>query len=452
MAASTIDEDSCADGDLVGFSLDDGSPVYAGRRTRVFFKGVRPDLRSMVLLADEEFDSLSANSKRPCTVILCAWGHTAVMKPRDFRYLKDCVFCLGKRIWPGFNDLETLHPNFVDAHWAHGKNDLDPTTIGPKLNEKVWLSCEYGHEAEVTLASRLCSWLSGHFSCRRCQGLNRALRAEKSLQSEHPDLALQWDPANGRWPHEVTPGSGLKAWWVCALGHRWQESVAARSFYGTGCPYCSGHRALAGFNDLATTSPEIAAQWHPDNDLRPTDVTAGSNVRVKWLCPEGHSWETQINARKRNGCPKCARAQTSLVERLLWDRVGALVQGVEANAFVDDARDRRDRAARCDAVLRDRRAVLEYDGEYWHRDRLERDEAKTEALLGAGWSVVRIREEGLSPLASDHPDLWQISAPVWWLPTVEACERLDELAGRISRILNTIPSSASAQMDTKETK
>lgn len=32
---------------------------------------------------------------------------------------------------------------------------------------------------------------------------------------------------------------------------------------GGGCPYCAGRKVLPGFNDLASKSPDVAAQWNP---------------------------------------------------------------------------------------------------------------------------------------------------------------------------------------------
>ena len=79
----------------------------------------------------------------------------------------------------------------------------------------------------------------------------------------------------------------------------------------SGCPYCAGKKVLAGFNDLATTEPEIAAQWHPalNGALTPRMVTAGSHKKVWWLCAEGHVWKAAIYSRtgkQRRGCPVCS--------------------------------------------------------------------------------------------------------------------------------------------------
>ena len=91
--------------------------------------------------------------------------------------------------------------------------------------------------------------------------------------------------------------------WKCQFGHSWITSVGHRSA-NQGCPICSGNKILVGFNDLATTNPELAAQadgWDP------TTVSRGSNTKVKWRCELGHTWKAQVASRSLGqGCPSCA--------------------------------------------------------------------------------------------------------------------------------------------------
>lgn len=68
---------------------------------------------------------------------------------------------------------------------------------------------------------------------------------------------------------------------------------------------------LAGFNDLATLEPAVAAQGHPtlNGTLTPQQVTAASHKRVWWECPSGHVWKAVIYSRasgKKHGCPICS--------------------------------------------------------------------------------------------------------------------------------------------------
>ena len=44
--------------------------------------------------------------------------------------------------------------------------------------------------------------------------------------------------------------------------------------------------------------------------------------------------------------------------------------------------------------------AIEYDGRYWHENKLETDNKKTRMLNESGFSVLHVREYGLSPLDS----------------------------------------------------
>ena len=110
-------------------------------------------------------------------------------------------------------------------------------------------------------------------------------------------------------PTEVTAGSNKKVWWLCDKGHEWSISINTRNG-GNSCPYCSNQKVLVGYNDLATTNPSLAKEWHPtkNGDLKPTDVVAGSNKKVWWLCSQGHEWQAMVSTRnKGSGCMACYR-------------------------------------------------------------------------------------------------------------------------------------------------
>ena len=66
----------------------------------------------------------------------------------------------------------------------------------------------------------------------------------------------------------------------------------------------------AGDNDLATTHPHLARQWHAIKNapLTPWAVTAGAHRKVWWRCDRGHEWQAAIFSRTVNttGCPVCA--------------------------------------------------------------------------------------------------------------------------------------------------
>ena len=54
----------------------------------------------------------------------------------------------------------------------------------------------------------------------------------------------------------ITAFSNTKVWWICEKGHEWEALISTRS-NGSQCPYCSGIEMLPGYNDLATTHPQL---------------------------------------------------------------------------------------------------------------------------------------------------------------------------------------------------
>lgn len=140
---------------------------------------------------------------------------------------------------------------------------------------------------------------------------------ENTLEIKFPEIAKEWHPTkNGTLtPSSVTYGSGKKVWWQCKkhAEHVWITSIAMRTGQQTKCPYCTGHKIMVGFNDLATINPSLAREWHPtrNGDLKPSDVMSNSHKKVWWLGACGHEWQSQINNRHslHQGCPYCAGCQ-----------------------------------------------------------------------------------------------------------------------------------------------
>ena len=134
---------------------------------------------------------------------------------------------------------------------------------------------------------------------------------EKSLAYKFPELVKEWHPTkNGELtPHSVMPGSGKKVWWICNHNHEWEATISNRTGRKSGCPYCSGKKAWLGFNDLQTTNPTLAKEWHPtkNKDLTPRMVVSRSDKKVWWLCEKGHEWKAAISGVSGGSrCPICS--------------------------------------------------------------------------------------------------------------------------------------------------
>lgn len=122
-------------------------------------------------------------------------------------------------------------------------------------------------------------------------------------------VKMLWSSKNNDQPESYTSGSGkVKYWEGQDCKHTWKRSIREQVKYNN-CPYCSGSKVLAGFNDLATTHPQIAHDWdYEKNNDSPTAYTSGSHKSKYWKCSLGHSYVMEIQKRtlRGNGCPYCA--------------------------------------------------------------------------------------------------------------------------------------------------
>ena len=222
----------------------------------------------------------------------CEFGHTWKAAVKDRCQGNGCPVCANKLVQVGYNDLATTNPEL--AAQADG---WDPTTVIAGSHKKFGWRCERGHTWSVSADSR-----SQGSGCPVCAN-KQALAGYNDLATTNPELALQadgWDPTT------LTAGSNKKVGWICEKGHTWMATIADRSS-GRGCPVCSNKEVLIGYNDLATTNPELATQadgWDP------TTIFAGSDKKVSWRCQHDHKWVARVDSRSSgNGCPICSNQQ-----------------------------------------------------------------------------------------------------------------------------------------------
>ena len=222
-----------------------------------------------------------------------------------------CPICLGRRLVIGCNDLATLNPSLASEWHPTLNGDLKPHQIAAKNGKKVWWriwheKCGMWHEWEAPVNTRSRGkrgdpYIHGH----------RVLSGCNDFASNYPEIASQWHPSkNGELePNQVTAKNSKVVWWLAGCGHEWDMTIGQRTGQGQGCPFCSGARILVGDNDLATTHPKLATQWHPhrNGDLKPTHISHGSGVVIWLMCDLGHGWDGKPNDLKvTEKCPFCA--------------------------------------------------------------------------------------------------------------------------------------------------
>ncbi len=211
-------------------------------------------------------------------------------------------------------------------------------------------------------------------------------------------------------PSTVISGSNKKVWWKCKrCGYEWQATINNRAKLGRGCPCCANKIVVTGINDLATTHPEIAKEWHPtkNGNLTPQDVVHGTGKKVWWLCSQGHEYQaTVLHRTQENGtsCPICnSGKQTSFAEQAVYYYIKKLYPDA-INRYTADFLGRME----LDIFIPSINCAIEYDGEPWHKGvaKLKREEKKYKICQSRNIKLIRLREKDAPMTAFIADDQW----------------------------------------------
>ena len=281
--------------------------------------------------------------------------------------------------------------------WDWDKNGnlgFDPQKMTCGSERKAWWKCKKSHNWQATIASR-----NQGKGCPYCAN-RKVLIGYNDLQTANPSLSKEWHYENnqGLTPMDITSNSDKKVWWRCNEGHEWQARIADRS-KGNGCPYCAGKKVLVGYNDLNTVNIELAKEWNyeKNNSLTPMDVTANSDKKVWWKCSKGHEWAAKIYSRSNgSGCPACSSEKhTSFPEY-------AMIYYLQKQGL-DVIHSSKKHGYELDIYIPSLKIAIEYDGYYWHKDKVSLDLEKNRKCENDGIKLYRIRE-GLSSLNDSSID------------------------------------------------
>ncbi len=215
--------------------------------------------------------------------------------------------------------------SYLAKQWHPAKNgSLTPYNVTYGSGKAVWWECKNGHEWRARVSHRSFD----HSGCPYCAG--NKFTKKKSLQTVNPKIAKQWHPTkNGKLkPNDISFGSGKKVWWKCSVGHEWQATIDSRTnnCRRSNCPFCSHHRVTKD-TCLLSMLPDVSKEWdfNKNGDIKPSDVSPYSHIKVWWKCINGHGWSTPVYSRRYAGCPfckginlKCGAHCDSLVEAYFY--------------------------------------------------------------------------------------------------------------------------------------
>ncbi len=203
--------------------------------------------------------------------------------------------------------------------WSYELNpDLNPASISYGSDKFVVWKC---HECSSTWRARVKTRNKGNGTgCPVCWKRNRIgrnvyvgpARGGNNIVDKFPELLKEWDYKKNLNidPRTIMPNSNKMVWWICKdCNASWETKVECRT-RGRGCPYCSGHKARTGVNDLQTMFPDLAEEWDYDGngELRPENILSFGNKRVNWICKTcGGKWDAILHSRAKGaGCPYCS--------------------------------------------------------------------------------------------------------------------------------------------------
>ena len=352
---------------------------------------------------------------------ICEYNHEWLSSPY-FKSKRGCPYCSGRYAITGENDLQTLRPDLMEE-WDWEKNlslGIDPSELKITSNIRVWWKCkEHNHSYDTLLASRTYS----NSDCPYCSGA-RVLSGYNDFQTLYPELAKEWDyELNGNTtPDLIAPQTHKKYWWKCEKGHSYLMS-GENKVKGCGCQYCCGRMVLEGFNDLATTHPEILNEWDYDkNTILPTQVTAGSHTKVWWKCNKEHSWLATIKNRINGaGCQECNRIhRTSFPERAVYYYIHQYFNDAEWSYKQKELG-----RYEIDVYIPSKRVGIEYDGQSWHND-ITRDLDKDNVCKKLDIHLIRLREPGCP--------IYDTSAELFYLKGVGVSDLESTIGWLLSRL------------------
>lgn len=273
---------------------------------------LRPDL---VSYWDEDHNDLGPECYVPGSNYKAGWkcpeGHTFVSAiAKRCKAKSMCIYCSGSKLWTGFNDIATTHPDLA-AEYSDENPDTTAEVRYTLTENRLWVCPTEGHTWVGQVAGRV----KKGFTCSYCDG-REILAGFNDLETVEVELMKCWDDEkNDINPQELSPRSNTLVHWKCPEGHMDLLSPKSRirNKGDNHCAFCSNRKTWKGDNDIVSKYPEIAREWDKDKNAGAVEDCNPRNDTdvIHWVCSQddNHKWEATARARTRDkkptGCPYC---------------------------------------------------------------------------------------------------------------------------------------------------
>ena len=321
----------------------------------------------------------------------------------------------------------------------------DCAKILPKSNKRAIFRCakNNSHIWDVVIKSRT----DGN-GCPICAELIAS--ETNNLLVKYPEIAKEidfeatvkaWEQNNKKYAYtpsleycvEITPYSKKRAIFRCSKDKThgtWDSIIGNRTLHGRGCPKCAGQIASKTHNLLAEY-PEIAKcidftqtmqKWQEDpkkyvyasclQDC--SKILPGSEKRAIFRCLENKNhcvWDSKINNRTTGyGCPTCASARSVSNEEKAFKNALVKLMHLKKSDYKTNVKilptfkENSDSKLELDFVCEKFNIAIEFNGEYWHSDKMVRQKSGVSADFYHNYKFEQAKKLGLTLLFVQEQD------------------------------------------------
>ena len=231
---------------------------------------------------------------------------------------------------------------------------------------------------------------------RSCGCLSRRIISEpKSIKQTHPEILAHWDyEKNTILDTSVTSQSTKIVWWKCVQCNTSFEQSVSSFLRKKHCPTCDEKSR----ESVWRIYPELVEdEWdYEKNEIDPKDFLVSSSKLVWWKPRYGHSFQATVAERMRS--PQ----GTSFEEQAIYYYVKQLFKDAinRGKYAFDDSGE-----IEIDIYIPCLHFAIEYDGAFWHKNKIDRDYHKNSVLKNAGAHLLRVRESGLADLEDNFGEV-----------------------------------------------
>lgn len=239
------------------------------------------------------------------------------------------------------------------AMWLE-ENSIAVNELRPSMNSPRSFLCPHGHSFQRNPWARV---RGGEF-CSQCSSRGNF------IDYYGEEIAALWDgERNGCSPEEFPGGRNTLVHFLCPRGHSFSRfPQGMQSTRGNHCPECRERERVEAFPSREL----LLSLWdYERNCVHPSLVSGKSRERIWLLCPEGHSYQSQLRSLlSMGGCKFCLGAASSMEQE-----VKVFLESHGRGAIFSTAvRGVLPGRLELDLFSRENSMAVEVNGDYWHSD------------------------------------------------------------------------------------